>query len=1211
MSDNFSSSIDDLDSTQTSKCAQDLSTYIDNKFPTEPPSLDAILNDYPYLTKLGHLTMNLLRTLINNGLTDESFSKVDFAIRTMVFEKCNLDVSNLKSQMSLNSIRSMTNSSIDSANSSPYAIKNETIQEIRRLNEELQSSKKRELHLEDEIRSQKNEIKRQEDENIRLTTLLSSNRTQSNGQQCNLQIEIMNLKDEIERQKENVSFAEEREKRLNDRISELNQDKDELDKRISELQATIQTKKEKISSLKLNEKKLKHEIQNERLNSSKLQAELEMQLKLQNEKADKNGNSAKLVDLVDRYQKILNERDVDNAFLAQKLTSLSNYAQQLINISEELEDRLSMAEEDKEVNISLINQLKSKISALAKENQQKQDELLSTQGELQTLKDMISKFEKETGISINSDDIQAILKNRFSKSAANNPEKFVELEKIIASILRYLNMLMIGDGDVFPLICRSEPILESQEIRQSIISSIEDLKVTLSLTNDVTDVPTLLDKVLSNDEGIQNLLSELEAKDEYTEYAAISVLCSANSNIRRFLESTAESLTELHKLLPIEYRESDIIQSISKYLHDSQALFGLIFEAMNNNTLFRSEEILFYPMMKTFIEQTSDLLHNLDCEVRPTIRFRGKMVDMPNEIANYIEAQDRLIESLKSNGNENTYIAENIDSSDNFILRSRDIKLDDHISQLEDEKSNLLQKIDVQAKDYSDQIEALTQKLNEEISKRKLAEQNLELTQKGAQEALMKAKIVEKERDDLLELTNKRKKLFAQRKAAIIENERLNYEELLRRERKKFENEKQAIIQTLDAKTSRYKSLKRRYAEMEAMYEKQSSYQSSKIVELINNIRIIGEKTTQQAEEREKRHESEVRRLEDKVARILSLADSNKNNNDENTEMMDSTIIDSEKIPPINKSNAPSAIYLTPNKSGIDALNMSENMIEDLNNSAVNSARLGGSRNSECDRFVAQVGRALSKYTKDEGPWTRSRILSSIPRLFSRLAELEKTKTTITGFDSTSTQPYNTPQPGSTLTPTINRNRSMSLTISKTTPNRFTSTNENTSEFDLSSNLLNSSTINDSVQSASKPPLKIAAALNEQRDWQSWAIDIALRLNISPRSPNELRTELRDIIFSANAKSQLVKMITSLREQKKLLKNFQLQILFPHVSEDSSTLNRKNLKFRSLVLFVRSIMIEKRLASKAALNQLHTKQQIKNSPRFSLQFSPRTTQTQL
>ena len=71
MTDNFSSSYDDIDSKQTSQCAQDLSTYIDSKFQIEPPSLEAILNDYPYLTKLGHLTMNLLRSLINNGLTDE------------------------------------------------------------------------------------------------------------------------------------------------------------------------------------------------------------------------------------------------------------------------------------------------------------------------------------------------------------------------------------------------------------------------------------------------------------------------------------------------------------------------------------------------------------------------------------------------------------------------------------------------------------------------------------------------------------------------------------------------------------------------------------------------------------------------------------------------------------------------------------------------------------------------------------------------------------------------------------------------------------------------------------------------------------------------------------------------------------------------------------------------------------------------------------
>lgn len=1231
MTDNFSSSFDDVDSSQTSKCAQDLSIYIDNKFPIEPPSLDTILNDYPYLTKLGHLTMNLLRSLINNGLTEESFEKVDFAIRTLVFEKCSLEVSNLKSQFSLNSIKSMTNSSLSSAASSPYTIKAETAQEIRRLNEELQNSQKREQQLENEIKSQKNVIDQYYEEKEKLFAQLNDKRIQTNGEQANLQIEIIGLKDEIDRQRENVSFAENRIKKLSDQISDLNQDKEDLDKTILELRGKIQNKKEKISKLKLNEKKLKLELQNEKLNSSKLQTELEMQSKLHSDK-EPTKESQKLEELVNQYQKVLNERDIDNTLLSQNLTKITKYANRLLEVAEEYEDRLSMAEEDKSVNLSIIKELKEKTNILTEENRQKQDEIFALQKELQDIRDQIAKFEKETGISINSDDIQSILENKSSiiKNVNVKPKQFVELEGIISSLLRYIDILMFGEGDLYPLICRSEPILQNEEIRKSIIASIQDLKVTLSLLNVTPSTSEFLDRIFSDSESIEKLIEELKSKEEYTEFSAISALCSANNNIRRFLEETAESLTDLHSLLPPEYRESDVVLSLKKYITDSYKIYGLIFEAISNQHIFKSDEIRIQPMLVQFVKEVGELLHGLDVEVKPSIGYKVKLTDYPNEIANYIEEQERQIQALKSNGNDNTFVTDNIDS---LSIKSRDIHLDTQITQLENEKSTLIQKFDDDSKKYLEKIEELTRLLNEESSKLKLAEQNLELTQKGLAEALKKAKIVEKERDDLLELSNKRKKLFAERKKAIIDNERLNYEEQLQRERKKFENEKSAIVQALEAKESRYKSLKHRYAEMESMYEKQASHQSSKIVDLINNMRVLGEKATQQAEEREKRHKAEVERLEEKVSRILSMANNtaaNENNNDESTEMMDTSLIESEKVPSTgtNQQNVPSSIYLTPNKNEIENLNISENIIDNLNNSGTASARLAGTRTSECDRFVAQVGRALSKYTKDDGPWTRSRVLATIQRLCSHLIEVEKGIVNFNNnankIESTISPIYNTniPQTPSTLTPSIYKGRSTQLNSVKSTPMR---PSLNSTEIESSLIFMNSPTPkkanniiynnnnmdSSNISNVSKQPLKIANAINEQREWQSWAMDIALRMNIPPCSPSELRVELKDIFYATNAKSKIVRMITSLREQKKLFKAYPLQVLYPQISEEQASLNKKNLKMKPLILLLRFILIEQKLASKAALNQQHMKQQTKNPQRLSLPLSPRTVQTQL
>ena len=95
---------------------------------------------------------------------------------------------------------------------------------------------------------------------------------------------------------------------------------------------------------------------------------------------------------------------------------------------------------------------------------------------------------------------------------------------------------------------------------------------------------------------------------------------------------------------------------------------------------------------------------------------------------------------------------------------------------------------------------------------------------------------------------------------------------------------------------------------------------------------------------------------------------------------------------------------------------------------------------------------------------------------------------------------------------------------------------------------------------------------NELSKWTTWAIDLASKMKIQAESPMfEIRTAISDVVLSQVAKCAMLKLIQSLRIQKKFLTTYDL-------SDKNRKLNIRNATLKnviSVILALRAIQTRK------------------------------------
>ncbi|OHT05039.1 hypothetical protein TRFO_06014 [Tritrichomonas foetus] len=1083
--------------------ATELSDFLVNNFQYQVDDLNSLLSDFPSLERLGGLVASFLHSLVDVSISPESYEDLILAIRIMISESNKIKQASVQSYMSLDNIKSMTSlqnldASLQNLSSNAPLSPRTTIdrQKLHNLEAKVQDLTIKNIDLAKENQEKSNENNKLFLEKEQLIEKNKERINRRDAEITKLQNIITDLKDQIDQQKEKQQFSNLYKENDQLAIDGLNQQIDDLTKHVDELKENILKKKNKILDLNSNYKKSMVELEGSKLTIEKLNAEIEILSQNKNDKMVENLN-----DFINKLTIILSEKELKSLNLAQDRKIACKLAKQLLSLNEELEDRLKMAEEDKFAHLSQIKDLNTQIKKILQENEEINKLYNTTKNEYKLFAEKVRRLETELEIDITNDQIEKILEkitklkqsqisNATPQNEGNqsditiNPDSIRDLHKVICALCNYIYQLLNGsEDDVLPLICQSEPIFKDEYLKLTIIDSIESIMAQIPQPRlegelEGQNEPTLLDRIFGSAESINQIIDEFAQDEKTVEYAAVAALCSANSNLRSMMESTAQQLSDLHSMLPNDYRRGDVIDSIGLFLHDTQDIFHSIFEVIQSSKYFNSTEIQFRPLMIEFIDRVGKIICDLDNEIRPAINYHGPFDGLPIATVNFItnlKEENNTISAIHAGSNfEGNYLENSIDIQISTMQEIENTKREQEliIDRLEEEKQ-LLQK-----------------QLDEEINELNELQVDYNM-QKSKIDGLMSdyEKLL-KEKKYYQELAEKRKKRFDERKQAIIKNEKEIYEDRIKRINAKFTIEKNSYNKDISNLHIRVKKLKESYINLQKLYDERIENQDITIRELIDKIKHSEESFKKQFAEKDSLHKEEIEKLEEISKKEIQNAINSSpiKSITTNTNMNTSVITFSTPKTPKTPSTpftpvTPSNISLTPVTPG---------------------------RTPDGDRFLAQLGRVLSKYYPFAeigiNLWTRSMVLSSLSTVIKKVNELD---------------------------PKANH--------SSVTPTKSTNNTNNSSN-----------TSNCVVQ----------GTLKETRAWQAWANNIALHSKlVNVTNADDLRTAISDIVLGTTARTHLVRSMQSLRAQKKILVAFANDVPAVTKSEKKHEVTLNDIQF--------------------------------------------------
>ncbi|OHT09522.1 hypothetical protein TRFO_21569 [Tritrichomonas foetus] len=733
---------------------QNLDQFFKDNIDFNVPDLSELVGEYPYLTKLGDLALTFIRSLIGLKFTEANFEKIDFSFRAILNEYQKITNVSLRSQISLQNIKNISlNRSDQFLIKSPS--KDTFNSELFYLQEQNKGLLSKEASYREELASYQTDNNRliYENDHLKLRIReLKAEFSQLNTKNC---VDYENLNDKLlDKDLQRHIFQTKIENQENI-IAQMTEDNKELVNQISQLKDKLTKRKVKIDEFKSQIRAYTLQIEQLQINMKKQTTENE----IDNQKDEEIKNYIKTIDiLTENTRKLEKELFKMNEFRKNDtFTSMK-----CLQVIDEFEDRLSMAEEDKFV-------LNNQISQLSKENNSLKDEISNLQNQITEVNNKLefltskenkeSEYSKETNEKENDHNFNENQKEIHNEIYENRIKK---LSSTIDTLSSYIIRILTDEDDVIPLLSQSEPLIKDIFLRDEIIGNIESLRVSI-LENDEEN--SFFTKIFKSKEDVNSLINEFtnnesnDNEDKSQEYAVLVALCSANNYLIKKNEKTADQIFELNSLLPKEYQRQNMIESLQKFLTDSKNIFELIFKSIQSSKFFRCNSFSFYETVSEFLNEIFTMISLVDEKLRPAIKFRGKYSELPDSILSFIDELNDLMKSrIRESQEEFTSIQFPYSNSNNEELRE---SLHDMKSE-QIELNSIISEKDMQISSLNFQLERTIKNLN-------YAEKNVEEYKQLSDERFKQIEQARKENEAALE---SQKETFVSQIKNVIKAER-------------------------------------------------------------------------------------------------------------------------------------------------------------------------------------------------------------------------------------------------------------------------------------------------------------------------------------------------------------------------------------------------------------------------------------------------------
>ena len=810
--------------------AEELYKYISTSFPNEPPTMQSYFEDYPKITKLVELIISSLSQGVI--ITPDAFKQIGLGIRHVISEIVQINTSKTIDSEILKNVREASGDT-DAMNKLKI--------ELYKAKQQKEGNESLIKDLEEEIRNmqQSNDAAYQEREKMANATIALKNQFSEKISKMELDYRLLEIKNQELEQKLQGSITEE--EKLKNQITMMMGEDEENKERMKQLNEKLNQKKEKINAMNIKIRQLVKDNEEKDITIQKQSIDISI-LKNQsvNKKLEKQivDQQAKYKNEIEKLNKKIDSRDMEIERLKAKSKENEEKYKEASFMNEDSTLRLEEVQKDADNANDKIESLQRRLNNALEEKKEALKREETTQAKFNELEKSMSKITKILNCETSECSQQV---EKMSNEMNETNKLAARLRTVADSCATFIQRIATGNAPQ-ELLHEASFITNNEEVRREILKQLTRLRSIIrenpSMKATIDNIH-IFDSFFPSEVKTEKLLDSLIRAGFPDEYCAIAGLAAAAECQRKIIEKIVTDLAPLRRYIPSRTQDCDIGKEITQYFKPLAELTAKAAITAQTKGGMKQKGLSDGELVLNFVKFSSAIIHDLDHNVRATLKTKVPLEQLPNEIIAVI------VNMKKETHNQSSILLKQSESISRVSFNSsveferKSIILDGKIQDLTRENNLLKQRIE--QKDT--EIGKLRESFNETRAEKDEMEESFMHFNQSKTDLEQALKTVNFERNRLELLLNERNAATERRIKEAINTERKHSATEMKMIEKRFKDEKANLEAQLKEKTEKVASMKKQYREFAKLADDAIKKQKQTINKLMKQNKEFSEST--------------------------------------------------------------------------------------------------------------------------------------------------------------------------------------------------------------------------------------------------------------------------------------------------------------------------------------------------------------------------------
>ncbi|EAY23052.1 hypothetical protein TVAG_182880 [Trichomonas vaginalis G3] len=925
------------------------------------PSLEDLIQNHEDLSEITQKLQNLLESSKESPIQYEASKAIETALRHIISS-----ITEAKENQSVAELSSML-----AQHPSDVNIERLKLIELQRENKNLKNLNTQKVqevklaHQETDIANEKCVALSHEKEDLENKHML----------------EITNLKAKISSLEEQLAGQTDKDHQMTDsvasiqkRLRETEAQTESIRKQYDEAMNRLKMKNDYINKLQAKIQLSKSEYEQLKIEKSESEMSLSQQIKLQSMDSE-----SKTKNIIAKLTNHIHEQDKQIA----QIVEANHNAALIIERQNQLIDEYDAQASSFQMN---INEAEGEIENLQQEleeahsNKDEAQNILDTRTEeLARLRNIVSRCLEAVlpKYHVTEAELPDVVRNlastRIDPETAKNLQ---DLTALVDSLSRFTTELIRNNhADIKLLQDIQRPVLTDSTLRLDILNEIAEVK---QLLKDICYSSAEEDSLCAYIAGFTDKY-EMKSTTEAGSGAVLAAICT---KLREFTKYEIDELKKVKLVLPFVCTDKELPTAVSQYLLELQPVFKQLLDVISKTLNFHGTTTDIFQCLCKYIEETSNMINDLDKYVRPLIGYSGKITGLPPVVSQALtELREDL--NLHRNGVSKEIMNSKIETEKEKANWKRQVK------ELQDQVDNSGHVIN----DLQKQIAELQNKIkNSEIANNDQQTKSKELTreldsQKETNKTLTAAKEqLIQEREQLEQTMKERQDKYETRLNNVLDHQRkLNEEEKARLE-KRFKDEINALTNELTVSRGKLKKEQAKVRRITDLYnelqETRSTEKNQNEAEKSTLIMAVSDSDKQQ-----KRLKNLQAKLEEEKQKNQELTQELRKytTTTRSISLTSSSPVRQTSISPVKQTSPSKPVTRDLNNSVSLQMSPSKqtemSQVTQLSQTAINRQK------HEVEVFVGELGEMLNSFIGKEIRWNKQRVIKTVDALIQKVEQ--------------------------------------------------------------------------------------------------------------------------------------------------------------------------------------------------------------------------------